>query len=438
MGGNKKNGKKKKKEQEEKESLTEVDKEFYEIQLTDLNRKLNRVKTRSSEIENINIELEENLKKLDEDRSDIIAYLKKTLKVKINELAELRERFDGLKQSMESGVLNYKEKIKQMEQEYKSMQEELTSEIKLLMGKLNSLEEFRTQKEELTAKFATQEEKMAEQEREHERNLYKHEKNFILEKNKLKKEMETRLLQLSLQFQEATDVRIAATTQKMIRENIAINNELTLMQESQKKMIVSYEEMKGQLQKAKVFGQLQEEEKKQALTKSLTKDKVIDKLIRKQQESDAKIKELKNRGKEYNEMKNKLEETEKKLNAANNEIKELKDRLSAGQTNAAKLYADIAALKLNSRRLYGTLHRAVNAVKEALNIYDEPKQSDEIITSKRLDLLNNLLQILNRAEMSEKERYVTKKMSLCYRKGDLGFIPKERESLEISQDDGQS
>lgn len=33
---------------------------------------------------------------------------------------------------MESGVLNYKEKIKQMEQEYKSMQEELTSEIKLL------------------------------------------------------------------------------------------------------------------------------------------------------------------------------------------------------------------------------------------------------------------------------------------------------------------
>lgn len=145
-------------------------------------------------------------------------------------------------------------------------------------------------------------------------------------------------------------------------------------------------------------------------------------------------------------MKNKLEETEKKLNAANNEvfslgginckwlklknepsssivtagkvrnpingkrlyfqIKELKDRLSAGQTNAAKLYADIAALKLNSRRLYGTLHRAVNAVKEALNIYDEPKQSDEIITSKRLDLLNNLLQILNRAEMSEKERYV--------------------------------
>ena len=43
MGGNKKNGnKKKKKEQEEKDVLTEVDREYYEIQLNDLNRKLNR------------------------------------------------------------------------------------------------------------------------------------------------------------------------------------------------------------------------------------------------------------------------------------------------------------------------------------------------------------------------------------------------------------
>lgn len=48
MGGNKKGGKgggkgkKKKKEQEEKDVLTEVDREYYEVQLVDLNRKLTR------------------------------------------------------------------------------------------------------------------------------------------------------------------------------------------------------------------------------------------------------------------------------------------------------------------------------------------------------------------------------------------------------------
>ncbi|EEB15337.1 Centrosome protein, putative [Pediculus humanus corporis] len=407
MGGNKKNGnKKKKKEQEEKDVLTEVDREYYEIQLNDLNRKLNRLKSKCEDLETLNLQLEENIKILDEDRSDIIAFLKKNLISKTNELSELQERFDGLKQSMESGVVSYKEKITNMEQEYKNMQNELTSEIKLLMGKLNSLEEFRTQKEELTSKFLQQEKKMREQEEKHKKNLYENEKKFILEKNKLKKEMETRLLKLSLEFQKATDLRMASTTHKMIRENIAVNNELTTMQESQIEMIKENEKMKKLIQEIKINGQLVEEEKNMVLKKNLTLIKVIEDLIKKREEDEEKIKKYYKMEKYCQTLKNKLNETDDKLKEANGEIKKLSERLSTGQTNAAKLYADIAALKLNSRRLYGILHRAVNAVKDALRIHETPEESEEIILSKRLALLNNLLQILNRAEMSEKERYL--------------------------------
>lgn len=60
---------------------------------------------------------------------------------------------------------------------------------------------------------------------------------------------------------------------------------------------------------------------------------------------------------------------------------------------------------MNSRRLTNTLHKAVTAVKEVLQLQEDAGELDEaLVLSSRSALLNNLLQLLNRAEMAEKER----------------------------------
>lgn len=52
------------------------------------------------------------------------------------------------------------------------------------MGKLNSLEEFRTQRDELMAKFASQEQRMAEMEQTRQTTIYEAERKVVVEKDK--------------------------------------------------------------------------------------------------------------------------------------------------------------------------------------------------------------------------------------------------------------
>lgn len=130
-------------------------------------------------------------------------------------------------------------------------------------------------------------------------------------------------------------------------------------------------------------------------------------------------------------------------------MKIVNKRYADGQSNAAKLYADVAALKVSGRRLYSLLHKAVTAVQEALRIKEESGLKDPALVSFRRDhLLLNLLELLNRATLAEKERYMSVFCKNCflflslspfcfrlsrqqslqsYSQGDLGLIPKSEE-----------
>lgn len=64
---------KKAEEEDHEEELTAVDKQFYELTIADINKKLARLRAHNVKIEEKNEELEARMKQMEEDRQDVTA-----------------------------------------------------------------------------------------------------------------------------------------------------------------------------------------------------------------------------------------------------------------------------------------------------------------------------------------------------------------------------
>ncbi|BES92617.1 chromosome 9 open reading frame 117 [Nesidiocoris tenuis] len=250
--GKKGKGNKKKKDKEVKDTLPEVDKEYYEIQIADLNKKLSRLKTFMVKLEEENTNLKSELQQVERDRADVIAYLKRRLGEKSEEITELLERNHALVEEKKAENESFQELLASKDQEFKEVHDQLSAEIKLLNGKLSSLEEFREQKESLTAKYCQLEDKLRMTEEKAQEMEKEYEKANLINKDRLRQEMEEKLLQLSLDFQRVTQTKIDSTTQRVIKENIQISNELSKLLKSWHNLHQENENLRDQTRHIKI------------------------------------------------------------------------------------------------------------------------------------------------------------------------------------------
>ena len=106
------------------------------------------------------------------------------------------------------------------------------------------LKEFRLQRDDLMAKFDTQEHELKEQAKKHKAILYEMERKVILDKERMRKDVENKLLELSTEFTKTSDLRVSASTQRILRENIALNNDMDRILVMQKRLKNENEEIK--------------------------------------------------------------------------------------------------------------------------------------------------------------------------------------------------
>ncbi|XP_022827862.1 cilia- and flagella-associated protein 157 [Spodoptera litura] len=422
----KKDKKKKGPDEGFKGAFTEVERALYELQLADCNRKLARLRQSIDEYEIRNEELQKAYDKLDEDRADIIAYLKNTLNVKTEENTELKEKVKGLEELREIETEQFKETVAELKKNFTTMKDQLTSENKLLAGKLNTLEEFRAIRDDLMRKFENQDRAFEEQEMKYKRMLYDAEKKFVIGKDKLKKEMEERLLHLAQEFQDASELRIAASTHRVIRENIALNNQLDSLLMTQAKVAEQNEKFREDERAAQCAREVAEEQRDKAINKSIVQLKVIDQLTTAFQDV-KKQKALYDKKQFDNE---KLQIRTQKLTKDNESlslrVRILEQNLHATLGEQNKSVVETAKLLREREKFKKILKEAAFAVEAALKLdhWSKLDPTREIID--RELVLQDILSVINQYRDAARAESMESLISLgnIYDKGDLGFIPK--------------
>ncbi|XP_018113460.1 cilia- and flagella-associated protein 157 isoform X2 [Xenopus laevis] len=257
------------------EGISEQTKECYEVQIRDLEGRLERYQSKWDEICAKEHLKESQYEKLSNDKKEIVSFLKRTLNQRMDEIADLNDQLLGLQQAKDAEKDAYEAQLAQVRHELQDTKERLTSENMLLAGKLASLEEFRVQKEELMGKFATLEEKLKDQEQEHKETMYILEKKAVLDKDRLKKEMVQRVSTVAAEFRRESNNQMAETTKRAIRENVSISLQLSKMSDKSIELISENDLLKDRNSELTKQLEVLEENEKELVKNNLSNQKVI-------------------------------------------------------------------------------------------------------------------------------------------------------------------
>ncbi|CAF0843075.1 unnamed protein product [Brachionus calyciflorus] len=398
--GKGKKGKAKKEKVEAEPTEEHVDentKQFFLLQIKDLEDKLKRYQSKCDEMELIAKKYETQYETSNNDKKDIISNLKKELDKKTDEILDLNDRLVGLQQAKDAEKEAFDKQLTDLRTEFQENKDILTNQNNSLLAKLTALEEFKSQKEELLSKLDSLEKQIEFLNDDHQNKINDIEKKVIIDKDRLKKDMIVKVSQVAAEFRRVSNKQMADTTKRTIKENVSINNQLQKMSDKVMEAIQENDEKKI---KEKVFSQqieLLEDNEKELAKKNVNNLKVIRLLTEKCRNQEAIINELEGK---YNLLKN----TEANNEQLIEQIQILERNLGDYQEENIKLHDKLKIveneLQLSNKhkaKVERILKQATDSLVIALSKNAVSKDSEWNNIEKRDNMLENMLILLNSA-----------------------------------------
>ncbi|KAM4877379.1 cilia- and flagella-associated protein 157 isoform 2-T2 [Thomomys bottae] len=234
---------------EETSSIEEL-REFYHAQIQDLENRLAKYQRKWDELAVQEKLLRQEFEQLANNKKEIVAFLKRTLNQRVDEITDLNEQLQSLQLAKEMEKDAFEAQLAQVRHEFQETKDQLTTENIILVGKLAALEEFRLQKEELMVKFETLEDQLQKQEAEYKEYIYNLEKQSVLDKDRLRKEIIQRVNLVAADFRKVATNQMWETTKRAILENSTVTMKLAKVSQQGVQLLHENEQLRdnqGQL-----------------------------------------------------------------------------------------------------------------------------------------------------------------------------------------------
>ncbi|XP_005992170.1 cilia- and flagella-associated protein 157 [Latimeria chalumnae] len=381
------------------EPLSELSKEFYLIQIRDLEDRLIRYQRKCDELSLGSTELESQFKKLAQDKKEIVDFLKRSLDQSMEEVANLHDQLIGLQQAKDSEKENYEAQLTQLRHELQDTKDQLTSENMILAGKLASLEQFRVQKEDLMAQFAALEEQLKREAEEHKDVLYNLERKSVIDKDRLKKEMFERVNVVAAEFRRVSNKQMADTTKRAIRENVAITIQMAKMSEKSMELIRQNDELREKELTQRQQVEMLEYNEKAMTRKNISNQKVIGLLTAKCQEQQDLLEEYIRRNQDFMKMEMDFENLQEEHDITKQRLLLLEEELKNKNEDVERMKAQVMEEREIRRKVEKFLSDAAFTLRDAL--LEKPRKGEEefdiLLHVRRNQMLQKLLALLDGA-----------------------------------------
>lgn len=379
--------------------LNELSKEYFLIQIRDLEARLARYQKKCDELELANQDYRSHYEQQTTDKKEIVSFLKKQLEQRADEIADLQDRLIGLQQAKDAEKDQYEVQLATLRTEMQEIKDQLTSENMVLGGKLASLEEFRVQKEDLMAKFAKMEEELEKQQKDHKEVIYNLERKAVVDKDRLKKEMVLRLNQVAAEFRKVSNKQMAETTKRTIRENVSINAQLAKMSDKTMELIQENDELKSKEKKMKLHVDMLEHNEKELAKKNSSNQKIIRMLAEKAKQQEELLVEYDENDSHHRDVDSEMELLRAQVDSLKDELKLTTEKKEYLDTELAKVVRDRNLAMGKKDELAGILSQASEALRSSLVVPSavQGKRDEAEAIAQRESLVHTLLGILNNA-----------------------------------------